>query len=112
MIELAISSPIMDDRKFANCEILHLFDKLNIEAQLIQTESSVKDLSGKMVFEKGYIIRIFNYNTKENFKNDIWIPLQKKFNLICGHIKVNEEYTGCILNWPGVFTPSNCPVID
>ena len=105
-----ISSPLFDQDtyKFTECQILNLFDKHKLEVQIVKTKSVVK-YNDDMKFESGYILKVHHCDDYKGFKDNIWEPLQKKFNLTCGYVVVDKEYMGCILNWPGVFTESNCP---
>ena len=87
----------------------------NISAQIIETVSSVEHcISSTYNVEKGLNIIFFDTtkdNFKDNFKNIIWPFLKSTFDLNCAFVKYNQEYMGCILNWPGVFTKSNCDII-
>lgn len=104
MITLNISSNI----KYSNLEddIYQIFVAENIECQLIKTKSVVK-YDKKSKIETGFILKIFNLEPIK-FKEFIWTKLKKLMNLTCAFIQYNNEYMGCILNWPGVFTNNNC----
>ena len=57
--------------------------------------------------EPGYRID-FRDITNENFRDNIWPKLKEQFGLKCAFVRKKYEYMGCILNWPNVFTKSNC----
>ena len=42
------------------------------------------------------------------FLINVWNPLKKILDLECAFIKVDNDYMGCILNWPNITTISNC----
>ena len=109
MILLNISSEL-NYKDFEN-DILDIFVTRNIECQIIQTKSVVKCNKKKGIIENGFMIKIFNIEPLE-FKELIWVKLKKLMNLNCAFIKYREEYSGCILNWPGIFTPSKCNNCD
>ena len=104
MIKLNISSTKITNIR----DILNLFIELNIDVQIVKTLSTIKTKNNNIIVENGYTIKIFEYD-KETFKDKIWKLLKEKFDLQCAFIKIDNEYMGCILNWPCVFTPSNCP---
>ena len=102
-MELNISSSKINNVN----DILNLFVKLNIEVQVIETKSTIKNCNNRLSIESGYKIKIYKYN-RDTFKEIVWKALKDKFHLECAFIKVENEYMGCILNWPEVFTPSKC----
>jgi hypothetical protein len=104
MITLNISTNIIDDN--LEEKIIKLFTKNNIECQLIKTKSSVK-YSNLHEIENGFQIKMFKIEPIF-FKEHIWSNLKKMMNLKCAFVKYDEEYMGCVLNWPNVFTNSNC----
>jgi len=60
--------------------------------------------------EDGYHLKFFDLD-KDDFKYKIWRKLKKMLKLKCAFIKT-EDYRGCILNWPNVFTKSNCKTVE
>lgn len=102
MITLNIST----SKKHSKNEILEIFTNNNVECQIIETISSIKG-SPKYKSEKGYSIKIFDLD-KNDFKIKIWEPLVFLLDLKCAFIIVENQYMGCIRNWPGVFTQTNC----
>ena len=104
MITLYISSSInIDEIHIVKCLLI---DK--VECQISKNVSSCIPCNGsEMVIEYGYKLKIFNV-AKQEFKDRIWLNLHKILaDIKCGHI-ITEYYTGCVLNWPGVFIDNNC----
>jgi hypothetical protein len=56
--------------------------------------------------EEGFHIKIFNIDNIEIIK--LWNLLKSRLNLKCAFVKKDNEYMGCILNWPNVFRQSAC----
>lgn len=103
MIVLNISSHIDIPDK----EVLSIFIEKKISCQLTKTISSVPDKKGEFRMENGYHILIFEIDGLR-FKKDIWTSLEKKLELRCAYVQYNNEYMGCVRNWPGVFVKSKC----
>ena len=103
MITLNIST----ETKAESDEILNIFLNNKVEVQLIETQNTVKNHKGTFKIEKGYSLKIFDIK-RDTFKTKIWNPLKKLLDLKCAFIIVENEYMGCILNWPGVFCKTKC----
>lgn len=79
---------------------------LDVTSQVYKTYNKVK--YGKyMSIESGFCIKIFDIDNI-TFKEMVWKPLKKRFNLKCAYVKKEDDYRGCILNWPGLFRPTIC----
>ena len=63
--------------------------------------------NGKLVRKAGFCIKTLDVESML-YKEKVWEPLKKLLNLKCGFIKKEDEYMGCILNWPNVFRTSQC----
>lgn len=103
MIALNISSNI----EITNREIAKIFIAKEIECQIFNTSSSVKNRDNKFIVEKGFKILIFDINGV-TFREKIWDTLKTLLHLKCAFVKYDDEYMGCILNWPNVFVESKC----
>jgi len=101
MLELYISSSI----KTTPILIAKKLCKEDVECQIYNNHSTMV-LNDKNIVEEGYYIKIFNVENID-FKEKVWEVLSEYLNLKCAYIIANE-YKGCILNWPTVFTESNC----
>lgn len=88
-------------------ELLNLFIELKLECQIIETKSCVKCGHGFRA-EDGYIIKIFGDIDGDVFKQKVWSRLKEAMKIKCAFVRYKDEYMGCILNWPGVFTKTNC----
>ena len=103
MITLNISSKI----NISTHELTEFYTSKGIKCQITETISSVPDETGNFIVERGFSILIFDIEGPQ-FKKEIWDTLQIKLDLKCAFVKYREDYMGCVLNWPGVFTESNC----
>ena len=102
MIELWISSEVETSAK----EIATKLSLQDVECQVTPNYSANKDRQ----LEDGYHIKIFQMDEGLEFKDKVWNVLQPWLNLKCAFVKVENKYMGCVLNWPTVFTKTNCPV--
>lgn len=104
MITLNISTSTQHKKQ----DLYKIFVDGCIECQITPTASSVKSKDkDNYKLEKGYCIKIFDFDRRE-FKTKIWEPLAKLLNLQCAFVIEDNEYMGCIQNWPNVFVKSNC----
>jgi len=101
MITLNISTTVVHNKQ----DIYRLFIDGGVECQITKHISSV---TKECTLERGYTIRIFNVR-KPQFKEKIWEPLVLLLQLKCGFVIEDNEYMGCVQNWPNVFVPSRCP---
>jgi len=69
---------------------------------------SMVDCDKGYISQPGFKLEIRDI-TNDEFKNNVWPYLKKKFNLTCAFIIRDHEFMGCIRNWPNVFAKSNCP---
>jgi hypothetical protein len=104
MIKLNISSNI----DISQTELTTIFIDKKIKCQITKTLSTVTDSYGHFKIENGYSILIFDIDGI-TFKNNIWDTLKTLLKLECAFVKYKDNYMGCILNCPDVFTKSNCP---
>ena len=102
MITLYISSGVQTTTD----HIAMLIAEGGSECQVSQNCSAYKN-GDSCVRETGYMIKLFGVE-KDDFKKKIWEVLQPYLSLRCAHVTYINEYQGCVLNWPGVFTESNC----
>ena len=102
MITLNISTNKTHKKK----DIFDIFINSKVLCQLTETQSCICSKE-KYKLEKGYIIKIFDTDN-ETFKSLIWEKLKVLLDLDCAFIKIENEYMGCIKNWPNVFVKSNC----
>ena len=107
MITLNISSNI----DISDSELTKIFIDKKIKCQITKTLSSVPDSEGNYRIENGYRFLIFDIDGV-TFRENIWETLKTQLDLQCAFVKYRDDYMGCILNWPGVFTKSNCPSND
>ena len=79
-----------------------------IECQITPNMTVISN-DNTYIVENGFKINIFDVK-KEDFKVLIWDSLNeiRGLNLKCAHVKYYNEYRGCIMNWPGVFTENKC----
>ena len=89
-----------------NVEIDEIVNKLNVSCQVYRTFNSVEE-KGKLVNEAGFCIKTFNVESMAYMKK-VWEPLKTLLYLKCGFVRKEDEYMGCILNWPNVFRYSEC----
>ena len=95
-IDLYVSSPVPTSTR-------ELAKLLRVECQISENTSVVKDGT----VETGYHIKLIDFNSKE-FKERIWRPLKKLLRIRCAFVKEEDQYMGCVLNWPSVFVKSCC----
>ena len=114
MIELYISTP---REGTTTKEIATLLASRDVESAIFPNHSTVPRLDeygdSHTVVETGFYIQIFNVKAKR-FKNRVWRPLQTllQLNIRCAFVKHADIYTGCVMNWPGVFAENNCSAYD
>lgn len=104
MIELYISSNV----KISTSKIVESLAMNDVECQVYKNWTSYKYYN-KIYVEKGFYIRIHNIKNNE-FVMKVWNILESIMNLKCAYVNT-DEYKGCVLNWPNVFTKSNCKTI-
>jgi len=97
MIDIYVSSI----EKVGLEELSNILFSKRIECQIYENKSCLKK-----GIEKGYNIKIFNLDKLE-FKEKVWNLLSQVLNVKCGYV-ISDDYKGCILNWPDVFTESKC----
>ena len=104
MLTLNISSHI----DIPETELTKLFADKKIACQVTKTTNSVPNADGTYRVEKGYRLLIFDTDGA-TFRDTVWNDLKDKLALRCAFVKYRDSYMGCVMNWPGVFTKSNCP---
>ena len=107
-MEINISSEYITNN--SHLDILKFFQSNNISVQVFNTGSTVK-YNKKYKIENGLLIKLFDLST-DDFKNIVWPYLKDKYKLNCAYVKYTDKYMGCILNWPNVFTKSNCQICE
>ena len=95
-IDLYVSSAIHTSTR-------ELAKTIRVECQISENTSIVKDGT----IETGYHIKLIDFDRKE-FKEKIWKPLKKLLGIRCAFVREENQYTGCVLNWPSVFIQSQC----
>lgn len=101
MIELYISSTVTTNPLI----ITKKLSTGNIEFQVYENYSSICTKT-QCSIEKGYYIKFFDLEPAD-FKNKVWEKLVKELKLKCAYV-ISNDYKGCVLNWPLVFTKTNC----
>jgi len=103
MIELFVSSPIFIEA-IAILRLLMIYD---VECNISTNISSVPYECGDFILEHGFHLKLFNID-ETNFKMKVWNVLQPLLKLKCAHVRNDNKYIGCVLNWPDVFVKSRC----
>tara|TARA_Y100000389_G_C17260642_1_gene412835 strand:- start:136 stop:510 length:375 start_codon:yes stop_codon:yes gene_type:complete len=107
MIKLYISTSIPTSCK----EIATILGNNKIDCQIYNNSSAIIK-NNCFNIEKGYYIKILDPEFKiQNFKTKIWKPLSRKLHLKCAYV-ISPDFKGCVKNWPGVFTKSNCSALQ
>ncbi len=82
-----------------NCEeIANYLSELNINTSISTNYSTLPKR------ENG--CRLTQSITKKEDINHLWSVLKEKYNLSCAHVKVGNQFDGCILDF---IAPSQCP---
>ena len=58
-------------------------------------------------YEAGAHIIVHDIDGKK-FRDTVWPDLRDAYQLKCAFVRYNNDYMGCIRNWPGVFVESQC----
>lgn len=87
----------------STCSVKELTSIIKKQCQITKNYSFVEEINTS---EDGFYIKIFNIDNIECTR--IWNLLKYRLNLKCAFVKKDDEYMGCILNWPNVFTGTNC----
>ena len=102
MIELFVSTNI----DITSNKIITELMKKKVECQIYENISSIYSCQ-KAYKEKGFYLKIFNVSEKK-FRCKVWNILQPLLDVKCAHVKYEDKYMGCIMNWPNVFVKSKC----
>jgi hypothetical protein len=102
MIELYLST----NKNITSDEIIDELMKNEVECQIYCNISSIHSCD-KTYKEKGFYLKLFNINEK-NFRKKVWNCLEPLLNIKCAHVKYEDKYMGCIMNWPDVFVKCKC----
>lgn len=98
--ELNISS-----KKIKHCDdIVSLLQKNSIIANVSSNKTIIKK-NKKYIIENGCKITL-STDSPDKLKATLWEPLKKEFDLNCGYLKIQGEYSGCVYNF---YRDSNCP---
>ncbi|MDA9673921.1 hypothetical protein N9T73_00290 [bacterium] len=88
-VNLSISS-----KKLECDEILKFLYASKIRCSIIKNKSVVYK-NKKWTMENGCNIHLYHVN-KDDIKNRVWRPIQKKNNLGCAHLNIPDVYSGCV----------------
>ena len=79
-----------------NCEkvVNKLFEMKILSS--VHENKSVVESKEELKIEKGCNIKFTRPLEKKDFKEKIWNPIKDEFNLKCAHLKVDNEYSGCV----------------
>tara|TARA_B110000114_G_C14848668_1_gene299718 strand:+ start:181 stop:501 length:321 start_codon:yes stop_codon:yes gene_type:complete len=102
MIELYLST----NKNIKSEEIIDELMKTKIECQIYNNISAINSC-GESYKENGFYLKLFNV-TEKNFKKKVWMSLQSLLDVHCAHVKYENKYEGCVMNWPNVFVKSKC----
>ena len=86
-----------------------MFD-LNIECQVYDNYSSIIHSCGKKELEHGFCIYYIDVLNK-TFKDIVWPYFNNELGIKCAFVE-STDYKGCIMNWPTLFRPSMCQMIE
>ena len=102
-VNLSISHKAMDSK----CdEVIRLLKSNNIiNSSVVPNKSIQCNGDGECWIENGCRITIGTKNI-DTIQKNVWIPLQKKFNLRCGHLTLDSHYSGCVWDF---WRTSSCP---
>ena len=91
-----------------NCkEIADMMLKSGIPCSVTEN-TSVVPYKEKFILEKGCRLVIDKVYPNSNLiENDIWKPIQKKYNLDCAHLSIDNLFSGCIYTY--FDKTSKCP---
>lgn len=107
MIELYVSTKVKTSCK----KITELLSKQGVECQVYENYSSCKTNTDKLIVEHGFCIKIFDLSALQ-FKNSVWEILKPYLSISCAFVKCDNQYMGCVLNWPHIFRSSVCTHIQ
>ena len=102
MIELYLST----NKNITASQIIDELIKTNVECQIYTNISAIYSC-GESYKENGFYLKLFNI-THKNFKKNVWNILRPLLDINCAHVKHENYYEGCIMNWPNVFVKSKC----
>lgn len=105
MIELYISTY----KNITSDDIIDELIKTQVECQIYNNISTIYSC-GNSYKENGFYLKLFNINEK-NFRKNVWNSLQALLDIRCAHVKDENNYEGCIMNWPDVFVKSKCKLL-
>lgn len=104
-LKLWISSPLCSE-----IEPLLLLQSIQFPCNISRICSSVAPQNmSNFTTEPGFKLKFWSITDTE-FKNSVWPVLVNMLGVRCAFIVKDNQYMGCVLNWPGVFTGTNCAV--
>lgn len=108
-MEINISSSKLNYK--AVNEISCFLQQNKVLAQLYPNISTVKNNNNEIVIENAIkiVFTEFNNELKDIIKFKIWPYISTNYCCSCAFINC-YDYKGCILNWPGVYTKTNCSI--
>lgn len=83
-----------------------MLHKNGVECQVYDNSTS-ETIDETLFVTTGFYIKLINI-TGTNFKELVWDALKDPFVLNCAYVNVYGGYSGCIKDWPNVFTKSKC----
>lgn len=94
----------ISSNKITHCrDIAEYLKQLNIAAN-VTTNSTIVKKHGKMIHETGCAI-VYSCNPEKMY-DELWKPLQSKYDLGCAYVDVNSHFHGCIYD---LYRKSSCP---
>ena len=110
MSHMITSKLSISSKKLTNChEVIELLYQVGIPCKVVETESVVKQTTSRgnpyYIKEPGCEITLCGVDPNKIYQN-VWKPLQTKFELGCGHLQVGQQFSGCIYRY---VQPYQCP---
>uniref|UniRef100_A0A6C0KDU5 Uncharacterized protein n=1 Tax=viral metagenome TaxID=1070528 RepID=A0A6C0KDU5_9ZZZZ len=86
-------------KKALDCEeVVNYLNEFNIKTSITSNYSTLP--------HKEHGCRLTQSITKKEDIKHIWFILKEKYNFCCAHLKVGNQFDGCILDF---IAPSKCP---
>ncbi len=78
-----------------NCrKVIDTLKRCGIPCVVTETNCLVEE-DNNVSLEKGCKIELAT-TKKYDIKKDVWSPIHKEFKLKCAHLRIDNEYSGCI----------------
>ena len=95
----------ISSKKCEHYKEIDIVKLINHEVQITKNVNKIKNLG----IEYGFHIKIIEKIENKELKI-LWEILKKELNLQCAYIRQEPDYMGCILNKPGLYFKSRCPI--